>query len=485
MNRHPSIRLRLILGSTLLAALVLSVGTLILYKTVRSSLLRQIDSRLLQEVSLLSKSVELVPSGIMHKWRQSTPETEKLVIRGWFQFWEKDGKTTRSPDLGNLDLPYFHGRPMELVTRNVELSDGTAVRATALLHYPRPSGILIQQRRQRGEEAMKLEDYPMVLVSAIPLAPMEKEMARIRNYLLIFSAIAIAAIWMSISAITKWCLKPIRDTTATLAGRSAQAAGALDEIPASFPGELVPLAQAFNHNLQLVEAAHLHEKEFAFSAAHELRTPIAGVQAILEQVLFRPREPEDLRRRLESALQLTERTGLTVAALMRLARIRGNLERPEVASFNGGEVLRDIFSSELLNHPGKFDTSNTVAESVWVETDENLFRILAGNLIQNAFRHTPPGGIIQLSAEGNHPGFSFTVTNSRGAFAVEDAERIFRPFEKGSATSVDSPGAGLGLTLAAEIASRLEGQLTVSLDDPGSISFRFGLPQKENEKQSH
>jgi len=94
---HPSIKLRLIFGSTLLLAGVLLYSKVAMYREIERSLRQDFDDRLLHSANLLSKSAELEAGGVIYEWQEALESTSGLEIEGLFQFWNlMDGATKPS-----------------------------------------------------------------------------------------------------------------------------------------------------------------------------------------------------------------------------------------------------------------------------------------------------------------------------------------------------------------------------------------------------
>ncbi len=476
--RRPSIRFRLLLGSALLTALVLGLGALSLYRSIRNAAWKELDEKLHHEAILLSKSAELTHVGIVYEWQMALASSGGPDLYGLFQFWDlRSGKTTRSPDLGDLDLPSFHGRLHEFIYRDIILADGTPARAVGLLHNPFAGSFATEAIHNSGIDP-KLENHQQILVCARSIRGVESHLTATRRQLLRHSLTALAATWLAIFLITKWSLRPIDKLAENLSRRPIDSHAPLPEIPADLPQELLALASAYNEALGRVERARAHEKDFAYSAAHELRTPVSGIQAILEQALFKPRDAESLRHRVGLALGLTQRVRDTIGSLMRLARLRGGLEEPERELYDPDAIVRGLVAEETERDDDAlgidFPPSPTARE---MTGDPGLFQILAANLVENAFRYSPPGGRIGITTECSGEMFQLAISNDRGSFDPADAERIFRPFERGTEISVDSPGAGLGLPLSSEIAMLLGGSLLLEITEPDRLTFRLRLPE--------
>ncbi len=472
--KHPSIRLRLIVGSGLLAALILLTASHFVYRTVRRSLHDEIKAQLHQSASLLSKSAELEDDGIVYEWHEAMLSGSGPPITGLFQFWDvKSGETIRSPELGVDDLPRFHGEIDRPVVRRIVLPDGTPARALGLLHLPFVDDPDLLEKIRLGIVAGP-GDHPQILVCAVETRSLQRRLGRIRNKLAYSTGATVAGIWISIILISRWTLRPIDELSAHLMERSGSGSTETLDLPENLPRELTGLVTAFNVALQRVEAARNRERDFALHAAHELRTPIAGIHSILEQAVYRPRQAEDLQQRIGESLAITAGMKATIHSLMRLARLRGGLEEIQPEPFDSAAMLRELAAVESANHPGKPFTLDLAMEPL--TSDPGLFRLLVANLVENAFRHSPSNSTISIRSAKSASGFTLDITNERGSLSPGDAERIFQPFQRGTEANADSPGAGLGLSLGMEIARLLGGSLSVNFEDATTVTFRVILP---------
>lgn len=475
--KHPSIRLRLILGSTLLVAAVLVLSKIAMYREIERALRQELDDRLLYSANVLSKSAELEAGGIIYEWQEALLSTPGSNIEGLFQFWDlKSGRVTRSPDLGTRDLKFFHGELHQPSYENIILADGKPARAIGFLHLPFTNEYGREEMRRRGT-ILSPADYPQVIVCARDTSLLDERLAATRMDLLWSAFVTLLAVWLAILLITHWTLRPLDKLAAGLLKRSSEVGTPLPEIPPELPKELVPLASAFRSALEKVEIARGHEKDFAFSAAHQLRTPIAGMHAILEQAVSRPREVDNLRERITRALGVAREMRHTVDSLMNLARLRGGIDEVAPAPFHPLPLIRSLVEQEQESASGQRQVELVLPDQVLtLHGDERLFGVLVSILIENAFRYTRDGGRIWIKADTVGEKLMLNVANEARDFNPDDAERIFRPFQRGSNTSVNSAGAGLGLALAKEIAQRIGASLDLVWNgNDAVISFRLKL----------
>lgn len=248
---------------------------------------------------------------------------------------------------------------------------------------------------------------------------------------------------------------------------------------AQLPSELHPLVESFNHLLDQVGQAVDSERRFIDDAAHELRTPLAALQAH-GQVALRAASLEEKDAALVKLLAVAERSTRLSDQLLDLARLDAGLHTPH-------EVLSDL--SELLVHVVReFDISAQqnrrvlllAAEPCHIECDVDEIGILLRNLIDNALRHTFDGGRVRIGC-GAHGGSAYLEVADDGP-GVPPAEwlAIFGRFHRVAGNV--GRGSGIGLSLVAGIAQlhRATIQPGIGLDGRGfSVRVTFPAPDRQ------
>ena len=472
--KHPSIRLRLTIGTGLLVMVVLLSANIVIYRGIKHTLISEIETQLLQSASILAKSAELEDGTLDYEWQEAMEMPGEPDITGIFQFWDlKSGSITKSPELGNGELPFFHGDLNKPVIKDIFLSNGEHARAVGLLHYP-----FTDEEAVIEGVTLKPEDYPQVVVCARETESVTRHLNELREQLTKAAIGTLLAIWLAIFAIFTWCLKPIRQFSDNLLKRSEQEEPPQMVIPKDLPAELVGLASTFNTTLDRVEKSRAREKEFAVHAAHELRTPVAGILATLEQALNRPRDSGDLLNRIGGAHQITSGMRLTLDSLMRLARLRGGLERSSKSDFDPLGIVHEVIASAAgtIARDDITITSDFPTEASPLHQDPGLFRIMVSNLIENAMHHCPAGGEVRFRIIDTPDSFTFVTSNACKGLESTDLNRLFEPFQRGAAASNENGHAGLGLSLAKEAARLLGGTLTAKAD-AGQLVFTASAPR--------
>jgi signal transduction histidine kinase len=234
---------------------------------------------------------------------------------------------------------------------------------------------------------------------------------------------------------------------------SAITASGLDrrlEVPVS-RDELQRLATTLNDMLGRLDEAVGAEHRFVERASHELRTPLAALQAELELAGSRPRSATELAAALASAAEETDRIVRLANDLLSLARARDGVlsVRREEADLN--QVLAtaaDRFRSRASMRSQQI-TVSAPARTVWI--DPVRLRQALDNLLDNAIRHSPDGGTIDVSGAIDGGDLRITVQDSGAGFAKPDAtdpSKEARP--------------GLGLQIVSTIAAGHDGTVELS-----------------------
>lgn len=461
------------IGTGLFMAMILLIANFLIYHSFDRTLSEEVDKQLLQSASMLAKSAELEGHGLVYEWQEAMESQNAPDITGMFEFFDlKSGKTTKSPDLGSEDLPLFHGALNEPVLRDIVLEDGSRARAVGLRHLPFTDEASIATARKNGQ-VLHPEEFPQVLVCVLETESLSSRLNDLRGLLIKVTLATLVGSWLAIFGIVNWCFRPIREFSEHLIERSKTDNSTVAEIPQNLPSELIPLASAFNTSLDRVEKSREREKEFALHAAHELRTPVAGILATLEQAIIRPRPSDDLVGRIGEALKITSEMRVTLNSLMRLARLRGGLELSTKESTDPITMIREIVNglAPVLTNRQIDVIQNFPSSAAPLTTDSGLFRVLISNLIDNAVNHTIEKSTVTLIGEDLFDRFIFSTKNPCQNLAEKDLERLFEPFQRGDTHGdAESGHAGLGLSLAKEAARILGGNLEAAIQD-GFIVF--------------
>ena len=216
--------------------------------------------------------------------------------------------------------------------------------------------------------------------------------------------------------------------------------------------ELARLATTLNSMLDRLQEAMERERRFVDDASHELRTPIATLRAGIDLALTRRREAPELEATLRSAQEDVLRLQRLADDLLLLARTRGgripvHREETSLAALTTRSA-RSVESQAAA--AGVIIEVEPSDETVAVDPDrmEQALR----NLLENAIRYTPPGGVVRVSARRVKGFARFVVADSGPGFRPDLLAKAFEPFTRGEAEAAGPTGAGLGLSIVRAVA---------------------------------
>lgn len=224
------------------------------------------------------------------------------------------------------------------------------------------------------------------------------------------------------------------------------------------------------------QRAETATRRFLVDAAHELRTPIAGIQVAAEQLAHGASEhPDDGQyRRADLLLSDARRAGRLVSDMLDLSRIDAGLalERDDVdvAAVLDGEVDRAAMLAPQIT------VRRNGLPSLTLQADATRLSQIVSNLLDNARRYTPAGGAITVDLGAHDDVAEVTITDTGPGIPDDERDRVFeRLVRLDAGRARDHGGAGLGLAIARALARAHGGEL-VCLPHEGGAQFRLSLP---------
>jgi signal transduction histidine kinase len=264
---------------------------------------------------------------------------------------------------------------------------------------------------------------------------------------------------------------PLRSMTA--AARAMARGDYSRRVQATSHDEVGELARAFNRMAGDLEAAERQRRELVANVSHELRTPISALQAILENLVDGVATPDPVT--LRAALAQTERLGRLVRELLDLSRIDAGTEPLDRRDIEIAPVLdaavaeaamtgRDVRFAVDVSPPGG---------RAWAD-GARLHQVLA-NLLDNAARHSPPGGTVRVRARTSPAGLHLEVADDGPGIAPAERDRVFERFYRGAALD-DTGSTGLGLAIARWAVELHGGQIALAPAGERGCRFVVNLP---------
>ncbi len=237
------------------------------------------------------------------------------------------------------------------------------------------------------------------------------------------------------------------------------------------PQEVAPLVDALNGLFARLRDAFEREREFSDNAAHELRTPLAGLKLRAQLAAERMRDNPEMAADLDRLSEAVDRAAAVIDQLLVFARVSG---RTDDAPVDISELVADVargLAPMVMARDIEF--SADIAPGLTVRGNAGALRMAVGNLIENAAKFTPPGGNIWVRAAEGEDGASISVADDGPGIAEGEEERIFQRFWRGNRTG---SGSGLGLAIVDKVIRAHGGRVQVRRLEPHGLDIGFVLP---------
>lgn len=325
--------------------------------------------------------------------------------------------------------------------------------------------------------------YPLRLVGAAhgmhmlqvaaPLAPLERTLRAFLLLGILLSVIAVGAAFLVGWRIAGVALRPTREIT-------QQAASIREGTPSptitahADVDEFTRLVQVLNAMLARLDHSSAIQRRFTADASHELRGPLTALRGELDLALKRERSPQEYRDTLERCREEVVRLTRLATDLLILARNEAGLSPQDQSDVDLREIAERVRSRfQAVAWEGKLDL-NIAGPVAVVRGDPTMLERIVSNLVDNAVKHTPRDGMIEILITAGDP-TALTVRDSGSGVAAVDQPHLFNRFFRGEPTTAHADSTGLGLAIAKAAAEAHGGQLEFVGNDPGAV-FRLVLP---------
>ena len=269
----------------------------------------------------------------------------------------------------------------------------------------------------------------------------------------------------------RWTLRPL----AVIASRwNAHSHRSLQTVDLrGVPHELLPFAGALNDLLQRIHALLLRERRFAANAAHQIRTPLAGLQLGLSRAAQAP-DLAQARQVIAELQASTQRTARLLQQLLALGRLDPeNAHDLDTQPVDLVALAHDVGALYLDTALARQITLELLVPDapVWAAAQAQLVSEALGNLVDNALRYSPPGSRVEISVADNPP--TLAVADSGPGLPGDERDAVLERFVRGRNASGD--GSGLGLAIVREIAELHQATLRLQDGPLGglAVSLRF------------
>ena len=448
-----SLRRYLLMGILLPIGLFIVVDTISLHRHALSAVNTAYDRTLLASAKSIGEHIEARGNADAAQLSATVPYAALEVFeadnrsRMVYRISNKDGQLID----GFADLPAWQGRLPDrgpyaaLVDFYDDSYRGDPVRVAVLLQP-------VAMGRARA----------MAVVQVAETLELRRTLARqILIDTLWRQAILVAVIALVVVVVVQRATRPVRRLSDQLKARTDDDLTPLQAPDA--PRELVPLVEA--SNTTMARLAHLlaHQKRFVRDASHQLRTPLAVLKVQVQSAL---RGDVDARQALLEIRDTVDRATVLANQMLALAKVEQLRQQAASTTVDWAVVLREVaLDVSPLIATKDLDFEITTAPAL-LQTHDWMLRELSRNLLHNAIRHSPVGGLLEvkLVSDGRHA--ALVISDSGPGISDELRTRLFQPFSAGEQRS----GSGLGLAICLEVVTALGGSISLdSRQDQGHI----------------
>jgi heavy metal sensor kinase len=322
---------------------------------------------------------------------------------------------------------------------------------------------------------MTMSNREVTLSLAMNLSGLSAEIHRFLNALLVAVPLGLLLIVGGGWLIGHLALRPVKLIAQT--AESVTAARLDARIPESeADDEFKRLIALINSMLERLERSFRQATRFSADAAHELKTPLAILQAQIERSLLRADDDSPEQRDYAGQLEELQRLKTTLRKLLLLSQADAGQMPLSLARVNLADLVRSAENDIALLAPGR-NTRVETPDELFLQADEDLLSQVVGNLVSNAVKFGAQDGTIELALSEHEGQAVLNVSNTGQPIPAADQAKVFDRFYRAdSARSREVEGSGLGLSLAREMARAHGGELALLQSDAQRTTFTLRLP---------
>lgn len=274
---------------------------------------------------------------------------------------------------------------------------------------------------------------------------------------LLFIPMIILVIWIGV----RKSLKPLIQVSNTVDERRPD-----DLTPIPFdgiPSETLPLIQALNRLFSRIEESFRHEREFTDNAAHELRTPLAAMKTQTQVLMKKAAQMPDCHEGLKNLNAIIDRSTHLIEQILALSRLQN--EDAPLMEMSLSECVTEIVEELApISEMKRQNLQVKISDSITIHGNFESLSILVRNILDNAIKYTPEGGIIGISVSDDG---RVKISDTGPGLPDIDKKRAFERFVRMDRTG--EIGSGLGLSIAKRIADMHHASIRLEDNKPHGL----------------
>jgi two-component system sensor histidine kinase TctE len=348
---------------------------------------------------------------------------------------------------------------------------------------PQPGDVRLRDAELRGVDIRVAYIWVRVPVEGNPLALVQVAETREKRSVLateiikgvmvpqfVLLPLAVLLVWLALAR----GIKPLNQLEERIRARSPDDLSPLDH--KTVPLEVAPLVDSVNDLLTRLNDSLATQKRFLADAAHQLKTPLAGLRMQADLAQREGTSTDELKQSLKQIGRSSIRATHTVNQLLALARAEASGAQMSQQRCDLARLTMDVVRDSVPRAMDKridlgYDGAEPGAPGVWLDGNPTLLKELVRNLVDNAINYTPssddrPGVVtVRVLADTFGRVLLLQVEDTGPGVPESERELIFQPFYRALGSEAD--GSGLGLPIVQEIARQHQAEISVEDARPG------------------
>jgi signal transduction histidine kinase len=297
----------------------------------------------------------------------------------------------------------------------------------------------------------------------------------IKIVMLLFLVFIILITFLTDLQYTRVLLKPLDIITRKLRGISDPST--FDKTPLSTStSDFHQLDNAISEMMTHIDELFQKEKEITVNISHELLTPVSVLRSKLENLLMQKDLPDEIAVKIEESLKTLHRLQSLINSLLLIARIESHQYLKD-ESVSLSEVLKEITDEleAIAEDKGIILRNETSIDLKFASANRSLLFSMFYNVVNNALKNTPAGGVVTVKSRFNKNIFIVTISDNGRGITKDEMSTLFSRFKTRLDTS--SNNTGIGLAIAKSIADFHGLRINVTSESKKGTIFSFAFPE--------
>ena len=248
--------------------------------------------------------------------------------------------------------------------------------------------------------------------------------------------------------------------------------------------ELADFAVTFNNMASRLQTIDNSRGQFMGNIAHELRTPMTTIQGFIDGMLDGTIPPEEQKKYLEIVSQETGRLSRLVKNMLDITKLEAGEYQVHARSYNIWDTVTDVvLSDEQRIEDANIDIQGLGGGKTLVYADPDFVHQVVYNIVDNAIKFTPPGGVIRFAEKRLGDKIELSIENTGAGISADALPFVFdRFYKEDRSRGLNARGSGLGLHICKVLVNLSGGDIRVESEEGKWCRFTFSLPVGDAKK---